>query len=104
MIKKISKLIVLVLFLIVLSPLIVNYYIIFTTKDKIYDENNLEIINLNDNSNILFINASGYELPETGSSSTLILIIIGYLLLIGPVIYIGYDIYKKKGKADFLSK
>lgn len=71
---------------------------------KIYDENNLEIINLNDNSNILFINASGYELPETGSSSTLILIIIGYLLLIGPIIYIGYDIYKKKGKADFLSK
>lgn len=71
---------------------------------KIYDENNLEIINLNDNNNILFINASGYELPETGSSSTLILIIIGYLLLIGPVIYIGYDIYKKKGKADFLSK
>ena len=71
---------------------------------KIYDENNLEIINLNDNNNILFINASGYELPETGSSSTLILIIIGYLLLIGPIIYIGYDIYKKKGKADFLSK
>ena len=69
---------------------------------KIYDEN--KIINLNDNNNILFINASGYELPETGSSSTLILIIIGYLLLIGPVIYIGYDIYKKKGKADFLSK
>ena len=69
---------------------------------KIYDEN--KIINLNDNSNILFINASGYELPETGSSSTLILIIIGYLLLIGPIIYIGYDIYKKKGKADFLSK
>ena len=68
------------------------------------DTNNLEIINLNDNNNILFINASGYELPETGSSSTLILIIIGYLLLIGPIIYIGYDIYKKKGKADFLSK
>ena len=71
---------------------------------KIYDENNLEIINLDKDNNILFINASGYELPETGSSSTLILIIIGYLLLIGPVIYIGYDIYKKKGKADFLSK
>ena len=71
---------------------------------KIYDENHLEIINLNDNNDILFINASGYELPETGSSSTLILIIIGYLLLIGPIIYIGYDIYKKKGKADFLSK
>ena len=71
---------------------------------KVYDENNLEIINLDKDNNILFINASGYELPETGSSSTLILIIIGYLLLIGPVIYIGYDIYKKKGKADFLSK
>lgn len=71
---------------------------------KVYDENDLEKISLNDNSNILFINASGYELPETGSSSTLILIIIGYLLLIGPIIYIGYDIYKKKGKADFLSK
>lgn len=71
---------------------------------KVYDENTLETINLNDNTNILFINASGYELPETGSSSTLILIIIGYLLLIGPIIYIGYDIYKKKGKADFLVK
>ena len=71
---------------------------------KVYDEKNLETISLNDNSNILFINASGYELPETGSSSTLILIIVGYLLLIGPIIYIGYDIYKKKGKADFLVK
>ena len=71
---------------------------------KVYDEKNLETINLNDNTNILFINASGYELPETGSSSTLILIIVGYLLLIGPIIYIGYDIYKKKGKADFLVK
>ena len=71
---------------------------------KVYDEKNLETISLNDNSDILFINTSGYELPETGSSSTLILIIIGYLLLIGPIIYIGYDIYKKKGKADFLSK
>lgn len=71
---------------------------------KVYDEKNLETISLNDNSNILFINASGYELPETGSSSTLILIIVGYLLLIGPIIYIGYNIYKKKGKADFLVK
>lgn len=71
---------------------------------KVYDEKNLETISLNDNTNILFINASGYELPETGSSSTLILIIVGYLLLIGPIIYIGYDIYKKKGKADFLVK
>lgn len=78
----------------------------FTIKYKIndniniYDEDGLDGV-LNDDTNILFINTSGYELPETGGMGGLILIIIGYLLLIGPIIYIGYDFYRK-GKADFL--
>lgn len=66
---------------------------------NVYNENGLGG-NLDDNTSILFINTSGYELPETGSRGRLILVIIGYLLLIGPVIYIGYNFYKK-GKADF---
>ena len=38
---------------------------------------------------VKFINIGGYLLPATGSSGMLILIIIGSLLLIGPIIYIG---------------
>lgn len=65
---------------------------------KIY-ENGLEEDLLKD-TNVLFINSSGYELPATGSSGKLISIIMGLLLLIGPVIYIGYN-FRMKGKADF---
>ena len=39
---------------------------------------------------VKFINIGGYLLPATGSSGMLILLIIGSLLLIGPIIYIGY--------------
>lgn len=44
---------------------------------------------------VTFTNISGYELPDTGSSSTLIMIIIGSLLLVIPVIYIGKNTLKK---------
>lgn len=65
MIKKISKLIVFVLFLIVLSPLIVNYYIIFTTKDKIYDENNI-------NSNFKYGLVLGCSVKKNGEPSKML--------------------------------
>lgn len=63
--------------------------------------NNLEKLVLIKSTNTKIINTTGYELPATGSSGMLILIIIGSLLLIGPVIYIGYDIYKRKVKLTF---
>ena len=49
-----------------------------------------------DTNKIEFINITGYLLPATGSSGMLILLIIGLLLLIVPVIYIGYMFYKEK--------
>ena len=49
-----------------------------------------------DNNLVKFINVAGYELPEAGGSGSLILVIIGLLLLIGPIIYIGYSFYKKE--------
>ena len=49
-----------------------------------------------DNTNIKFINLGGYIMPNTGGSGTLIYGIIGLLLLIVPVIYIGYSFYKQK--------
>lgn len=52
--------------------------------------------NLGSNNHIKFINIGGYSLPATGSSGMLILIIIGSLLLIIPIIYIGYMFYKIK--------
>lgn len=44
---------------------------------------------------VKFINSSGYQLPDTGSSGMLILIIIGALLFGIPVIYIGYAFFKR---------
>ena len=67
-----------------------NGNIVSCTKDK---ECRLEEGNVN---KVKFINIGGYLLPETGSSGMLILLIIGSLLLIGPVIYIGYEFYKTK--------
>ncbi len=47
-----------------------------------------------------FINTAGYLLPTTGNSRMLILMIIGTILLVGPIIYIAYMFYKyrKEGK------
>ena len=61
--------------------------------------NNCHIEN-EENSKVKFINIAGYLLPATGSSGMLILLIIGSLLLIGPVIYIGYINLKKIGKVS----
>lgn len=52
---------------------------------------------------IEFINISGYELPATGSSGMLILIIVGSLLLIVPIIYIGYMLYKRGKEGELTS-
>lgn len=49
-----------------------------------------------------FYNIAGYILPATGSSGMLILIIMGCLLLIGPIIDIGYMFYKYR-KEDKLT-
>lgn len=51
---------------------------------------------LNSNQQITFINTTGYILPETGSAGGLILGIVGSLLLIVPVIYIGYILIRKE--------
>lgn len=49
-----------------------------------------------DDNNVKFINISGYELPDTGSSGRLIMVIIGLLLTIWfPVIHIGYMFNKR---------
>jgi len=52
---------------------------------------------------VKFINITGFILPATGSSGTLILSIIGLLLLIIPVIYIGYMFYKNEKEAKLTS-
>ena len=68
----------------------INDGIIQFYKDKDLNKNNLE-----NNMKITFINASGYELPATGSSGMLILTIIGSLLVIMPVLYISINAFKK---------
>lgn len=42
------------------------------------------------------VNTANYELPETGSSGMLILLIIGSLFIGAPVIYISHNFYRKK--------
>lgn len=42
---------------------------------------------------VKIINYAEYELPDTGSWSMLIIVIIGTLLLVVPIIYIGYSLY-----------
>lgn len=68
----------------------INDGIIQFYKDKELNKNNLE-----DDMKITFINASGYELPATGSSGMLILTIIGSLLVIMPILYISINAFKK---------
>ena len=58
-------------------------------------ENNSCRIEKGDVNKVTFINTADYILPATGSSSMLILIIIGSLLLGTPVIYILNSFYKK---------
>ena len=63
---------------------------------KIYDAEKQESYTLKDSMEIKFTNVSGYELPATGSSGMLILIIMGSLLLAVPVIYISINVLNKK--------
>lgn len=51
---------------------------------------------------VKIINYAEYELPDTGGCSMLIMVIIGTLLLVIPVIYIGYGFYQDK-KFDLAS-
>lgn len=63
---------------------------------EIYDAKKQKSYTLNDNMEIKFTNVSGYELPATGSSGMLILIIIGSLLLVVPIIYISVNVLNKR--------
>lgn len=63
---------------------------------KIYDAEKQESYTLKDSMEIKFTNISGYELPATGSSGMLILIIMGSLLLAVPIIYISINVLNKK--------
>ena len=63
---------------------------------EICDAKKQKSYTLNDNMEIKFTNVSGYELPATGSSGMLILIIMCSLLLAVPVIYISINVLNKK--------
>lgn len=60
-----------------------------------FDNNNLLVLN-EDNATVVVTNISGYLLPATGSSSMLILIIIGVFLLGIPIIYITLNVLTKR--------
>lgn len=74
---------------------IVKYQVDGRTS-KIFDGSNLEELILEDNMEVKFINTSGYLLPATGSSSMLILVIIGTFSLGIPIIYTAFNVLKKK--------
>jgi len=82
-----------------------NGYVVEHQVNPVNETDNIEIGNvvsgnLGDTNHIKFINISEYKLPETGSSLMLILIIIGLLLLLTPIIYIGYMFYKRERKVS----
>ena len=52
-------------------------------------------LNLNSNQEVTFLNITGYILPETGSSKTIILAMVTIFLLGTPVIYLIYSFIKK---------
>lgn len=74
---------------------IVKYQVDGRTS-KIFDGSNLEELILEDNMEVKFINTSGYLLPATGSSSMLILVIIGTFSLGIPIIYTAFNVLKKR--------
>ena len=63
---------------------------------EIYDAEKQKSYTLKSSMEIIFTNVSGYELPATGSSGMLILVIMGSLLLAVPVIYISIIVLNKK--------
>lgn len=77
------------------------------SENKCTESNNIQIgnvaesqIEIGDNNKVEFINITSFILPATGSSGSLILIIIGSLLLIAPVIYIISMFYKRERKVS----
>ena len=66
-----------------------GYLVEYEINGKITEGETAEGI-IKDKNIIKFINTGGYILPETGSSGSLILLIVGSLLLIVPIIYIIY--------------
>ena len=64
--------------------------------EVIINSKNIKFYTLDKDSKIKFTNISGYELPATGSSGMLILLIIGSLLLVVPIIYISVNVLNKK--------
>lgn len=66
-----------------------GYLVEYEIDGKITEGETAEGI-IKDKNIIKFINTGGYILPETGSSGSLILLIVGSLLLIVPIIYIIY--------------
>ena len=74
---------------------IVKYQVDGRTS-KIFDGSNLEELILEDNMEVKFINTSGYLLPATGSSSMLILVIIGTFSLGIPIVYTAFNVLKKR--------
>ena len=71
-------------------------YVVETEYNSAISDGNLFENILNSDSSIKFINTVGYVLPEAGNSGMLIMTIIGSLLLVLPVIYIGYNFYSKR--------
>lgn len=63
---------------------------------NLYNSKNIKSYTLDKDSKVKFTNISGYELPATGSSGMLILLIIGSLLLVVPVIYISVNVLNKR--------
>lgn len=59
-----------------------------------FDNNNLLV--LKEDNTVVVTNISGYLLPATGSSSMLILVIIGVFLLGIPIIYTAFNVFKKR--------
>ena len=62
----------------------------------IYNEKDIKSRSLDTDTIVKFTNISSYELPATGSSGMLILLIMGSLLLVIPVIYISVNILNRK--------
>lgn len=71
---------------------IVKYKI--NDETYVYNSTTLENV-LSKDTIIKYTNISSYELPKTGSSAGLIMMIIGSLLLVVPVIYIGKNTLRK---------
>lgn len=71
-------------------------YIKNDSEEFKYNDESLEVFELINNLNITVVNTSTDIMPNTGSSSMLILLIIGSLFIVSPVIYIIVNVLKRK--------